>query len=104
MDILSITEIWLRPHGDEGRLHDLTPAGDIAKSCPQESRGGGITVACSKCLSKRISITATFSLHHQSLEVIPLSITVTSGNINFLCLHRPAPSRNNDVIHYLAKE
>ena len=31
MDILFITEIWLKPHGDEGRLHDLTPAGCITK-------------------------------------------------------------------------
>ena len=63
MDILFITETWLKPHGDEGRLHDLTPAGCIAKSFSLESRGGGIAVVY-KCLSKRISIPATFSFHH----------------------------------------
>ena len=31
MDILFITEIWPKPHGDEGRLHDLTPTGYTAK-------------------------------------------------------------------------
>ena len=80
MDILFITENWLKPHGDE--LHDLTHAGYIAKSFPRQSRGGGIAVAY-KCLSKRISITATFSFHHQSFEVIRLSITLNSVNINF---------------------
>ena len=41
MNILFITETRLKPHGDEGRLHGLTPAGYIAKSCPRESQGGG---------------------------------------------------------------
>ena len=97
MDILFITETWLRPHGDEGRLRDLTPAGYIARSFPRESRGGGIAVVHNKCLSNRISITATFCFHHQSFEVIRLSITLTSGNINFFCLYRPPPSRNNQL-------
>ena len=52
MGILFIAETWLKPHGDEGRLHDLTPAGYIAKSIPRESRGGGIAVVYNKCLSK----------------------------------------------------
>ena len=65
MDILFITETRIKPHGDEGRLHDLTPAGYIATSFPQESRGGGIAVVHNKCLSKRISITAMFCFHHQ---------------------------------------
>ena len=60
MDILFIAETWLKPHGDEGRLHDLTPAGYISKSFPRESRGGDIAVVYNKCQSKRISITATF--------------------------------------------
>ena len=97
MDILIITVTWLKPHGDEGRLHDLTPAGYIAKSFPQESRGGDITVAYIKCLSKRISITAAFSFHQQSFKVIRLSIMLTSGNNKFFCLHRPPPSRNHQL-------
>ena len=97
MDILFLTEIWLKPQGDEGRLHDLTAAGYIAKSFPRESRGGGIAVVYNKCLYKRISITATFCFHHQSFEVLRLSITLTSGNINLFFLHRPPPSRNNQL-------
>ena len=118
MDILFITETWLRPHGDEGRLHDLNPAGYIDKSFPRESRGGHIAVIYNKRLFKQMSMTATFSFHHQSFEVIRLSITLTSGNINFFCLYRTPPDRNNQltdssffsefsfcwiyVIHYLA--
>ena len=52
MDILFVTETWLKPHGDEGRLHDLTPVGYIAKSFLRESRDGGIAVVYNKCLSK----------------------------------------------------
>ena len=92
-----ITEAWLKPHGDESRLHYLTPAGYIAKSFPQESRGGGIAVVYNKCQSKRISVTAMFSFHHLSFEVIRLSITLTSGNINFFGLYRHASSRNNQL-------
>ena len=97
IDILFITETWLKPHGDEGRLDDLSPAGYVAKSFSRESRGGGIAVVYNKCLSKRISITATFCFHHQSFEVTRLSITLTSGNINLFCLYRPPPSRNNQL-------
>ena len=97
MDILFITETWLKPHGDEGRLRDLTPAGYIVKSFPRESRGGGIAVVYNKYLSKRISITATFCFHHQSIEMLRLSITLTAGIINFFCLNRSPPSRNNQL-------
>ena len=48
-----------------------------------------------KYLSKLISLTATFSLHHRSFKVIQLSLTLTSGNINFFCLFGPPSSRNN---------
>ena len=91
-----MTETWLNPHGDEGRLHDLTPAGYVAKSFPQESRGGGIAVVY-KCLSKQIFMTATFSFHHWSFKVMRLSITLNSGNINFFCLYRPPPDKNNQL-------
>ena len=50
-----------------------------------------------KCLSKQISITATFSFHHRSFDVI-LSIMLTSGNINLFCLCISPPSRNNQLI------
>ena len=51
----------------------------------------------SKCLSKWISINATFSFHHRSLKAIRLSITLTYQNINHFLLHRPPPSRNNQL-------
>ena len=70
--IFFAAETLLKPHGDEGRLHDLIPAGCIAKSFTRDSRGGGLAVVYNKCLSKRISITATFSFHHQSFEVMRL--------------------------------
>ena len=97
MDILFITETWLKSHGDEGRLRDVTPNGYIVKSFSRESRGGGIDVVYNNFLSKRISITATLSLHHQSFEVIRLSITLTSVNKNVLCLYRLPPSRNKQL-------
>ena len=97
MDILSITETWLKPHGDEGKLHDLSPAGYIAKSFPRESQGADIAVVYNKCLYKRISITATFTFQQRSFEMIRVSITLISGNINFFCLYRPPSSRNNQL-------
>ena len=42
-------------------------------------------------------MTATLSFHHQSFKLMWLSITLTSGNINFFCLYRPPPSRNNQL-------
>ena len=39
---------------------------DIAKSFPLELRGGYIAVVYNKCLSKRMSITATLCFQHRS--------------------------------------
>ena len=58
MDFLFITETWLKPHSDEGRLHGLNPAGYIAKSFPLETRGGGIAVVYVSLLE-----TTTFSVY-----------------------------------------
>ena len=48
VDILFITESWLRESGDEAKLCDLSPAGYSIRSFPRLSRGGGIAVLAKK--------------------------------------------------------
>ena len=44
-----------------------------------------------------ISITATFYFHQQSFQVIRMSLTLTSGKINFFYIYRPPQGRNNQL-------
>ena len=41
IDILFITETWLRCQGDEAKRVDMTPPGYSMKSFPRSARGGG---------------------------------------------------------------
>ena len=51
----------------------------------------------SDCKGSLVYIAAMFFFQHLSFEVMRLSITLTSGNISFIYLHRPPPCRNNQL-------
>ena len=40
IDLMFLTETWLRSHGDEAKIADLAPSGYAVKSFPRPSRGG----------------------------------------------------------------
>ena len=41
IDLMFLTETWLRSHGDEAKIVDLASSGYAVKSFPRPSRGGG---------------------------------------------------------------
>ena len=48
IDILFITETWLRCQGDEAKSVDMMPPGDSMKSFPHSTRGGGVGLHCER--------------------------------------------------------
>ena len=44
IDIMFLTETWMRSHGDEAKYADLTPPGYSLRSFPRATRGGGLAV------------------------------------------------------------
>ena len=55
VDVLFLTETWLRQAGDEAKCADLAPPGFTAKSFPRSSRGGGLAVVLKDSLVPHFS-------------------------------------------------
>ena len=55
VDVLFITETWLRQAGDEANCADLALPGLTAKSFPRSSRGGGLAIVLKDSLLPHFS-------------------------------------------------
>ncbi|XP_070208070.1 piggyBac transposable element-derived protein 4-like [Littorina saxatilis] len=71
VDIMFITETWLRESGDESKCADLTPPGYKLFSFPRQvgptaKRGGGIAVIVKDHLASLGCVTNDFSFPHRS--------------------------------------
>ena len=73
VDIMFLTETWLRSHGDEAKYADLTPPGYSLRSFPRATRGGGLDVILRDNFP--VTITTSFPFAHSSFE---LSVTPTA--------------------------
>ena len=95
IQVMFLTETWLRARGDDARCSDLTPAGYSVRSFPRPSRGGGLAVIFHDRYSSRISFTTPFPFDHSSFELARVSLAMTQQTVNFFCVYRPPPSRKN---------
>ena len=95
IQLMFLTETWLRARGDDARCSDLTPAGYSIRSFPRPSRGGGLAVIFHDRYSSRISFTTPFPFDHSSFELARVSLAMTQQTVNFFCVYRPPPSRKN---------
>ena len=95
IQLMFLTETWLRAIGDDARCSDLTPAGYSIRSFPWPSRGGGLAVIFHDCYSSRISFTTSFPFDHPSFELARVSLAMTQQTVNFFCVYHPPPSRKN---------
>ena len=68
VDILFITESWLRESGDEAKLCDLSPAGCSVRSFPRLSRGGGIAVLAKKNTFNCLTFSTILDFDHYHLN------------------------------------
>ena len=87
VDILFLTETWMKTHGDESKCVDLTPPGYKLRSFPRATRGGGLAVIYRD----------HFPVTHTSFELVQLQLTAPH-HIHFFCLYRPPPSRKNSMM------
>ncbi|KAL8580767.1 hypothetical protein ACOMHN_018439 [Nucella lapillus] len=73
VDVMVLTETWLKEFGDESKIADLTPPGYKLFSFPRQltasiKGGGGIAVIMKDCLASHTSINTTLSFTHTSFE------------------------------------
>ena len=97
VDVLFITETWLKQDGDEAKLFDLTPAGYSIKSFPRNSRGGGIAILAKDSLLSRLTFSTDFGFDHSTFEIVHANLSMQKTSINFFCLYRPPPSQRNNL-------
>ncbi|WP_419592668.1 endonuclease/exonuclease/phosphatase family protein, partial [Thiolapillus sp.] len=73
IDIMLLTETWLRPAGDEAKIADLAPPGYSVLSFPRSSggpsvKGGGIAFVLRDSLKQHVSSTSSFPVQHPCFE------------------------------------
>ena len=94
IDLLFITETWLKQEGDESKQADLCPPGYKLKSVPRCTRAGGIAVIYKEQL--KVSFTSNFSFQHSSFELLELTLSAPV-QIHFYCMYRPPPNKKNGL-------
>ena len=93
IDIVLLTETWLRPAGDDAKIADLAPPGYSVLSFPRfwgSAKGGGIDFS----LKPHVATTSSFPLQHSCPEAAHLTLTYNK-HLTVFCIYRPLPSKNN---------
>ena len=98
IDIMLLTEIWLRPAGDEAKIADLAPPGYSVLCFPRSAagsgaKGGGIAFVIRDSLKPHVATTSSFPVHHPCFEAAQLSLTYNKQLTNFFCIYRPLPAK-----------
>ena len=100
IDIMLLTETWLRPAGDEAKIADLAPPRYSVLSFPRSAggsgaKGGGIAFVLRDSLEPHVATTSSFPVKHPCFETAQLSLTYNKQLTNLFCIHRPPPSEKN---------
>ena len=94
LDVLCITETWLREEGDDVSIGEMTPPGFSFLHRPLVSgRGGGVALIFRQHLNVRLCKHRSFS----SFENIEVCITRGKQTIRHGCVYRPPPSAGNKL-------
>ena len=89
IDIMLLTETWLRPAGDEAKIADLAPPGYSVFSFPRSwgsAKGGGIHFS----LKPHVATTSSFPLQHSCPEAAHLTLTYNK-HLTVFCIYRSLP-------------
>ena len=76
IDILFLTETWLRPSDDEIKCADLTSLDYIINSFAHNSKGGGIAMLAKNSVAHRITYTSKFTFNHTSFELVHATLVL----------------------------
>ena len=94
LDVLCLTETWLREEGDDVSTGEMTPPGFSFLHRPRVSgRGGGVALIFRQHLNVRLCKHRSFS----SFENIEVCITRGKQTIRLGCVYRPPPSAGNKL-------
>ena len=97
INMLFLTETWLRPFDDEIKCTNLMPSGYTVNSFARNSGGGGITVLAMNSIAHRITYTSKFTFNHTSFELVHVTLVLHNQTINFFCIYRPPLSHKNKL-------
>ncbi|XP_061194315.1 uncharacterized protein LOC133202489 [Saccostrea echinata] len=93
VDILSLTETWLRPDSDRFILLEFSPDGySILQKPRQDQRGGGIAIVHKDQINIKHKESDTRFTHFEHLEC---SVNVGNQHICLCVIYRPPPSKTN---------
>ncbi|KAL8594569.1 hypothetical protein ACOMHN_002124 [Nucella lapillus] len=91
VDILLLTETWLRSAGDEAKCADLSPPGYSVHSFPRDRlrgpvRGGGIAIIVNNSLKHQVLSCSFSDLDHPSFEAAYIILNINRQRLNlFSC-------------------
>ena len=89
LDVLCLSETWLREAGDDVSIGEMTPPGFSFLHRPRVSgRGGGVEIICRQHL--RVCSFASF-------DNIEVCLTRGKETIQLVCMYRPSPSSQNKL-------
>ncbi|KAL8568596.1 hypothetical protein ACOMHN_006257 [Nucella lapillus] len=100
IDILLLTETWLRSAGDEAKCAGLSPPGYSVHSFPRDRlrgpvRGGGIAIIVNNSLKHQVLSCSFSDLDHPSFEAAYIILNINRQRLNLFCVYRPPPSKLN---------
>jgi len=97
LDLIFITESWIHETGDDVIKAELTPSGYKILNKPRMSGdpGGGIAIIYRSNL--QISISNQSHENITSFEYFETKFTSHQGDIHFVCVYRPPPSKKNKL-------
>jgi len=102
IDILVITETWLKTSGDESIIATLTPSGYRFHQFARQSRGGGVAIIFRDYLN--IKMVPSQSPLPASYEHIEFLVKHAKTATRVIALYRPPPSRKNGLTIAMFKD
>ena len=102
LDVLCVTETWLRADGDDVPIGEMTPPGYSLLHCPRlTGRGGGVAILYRQHLKVRQCKLRSFT----TFDNIEVCLAVGKRTVRLSVLYRPPPSQKNrlTVVDFLAE-
>jgi len=86
IDILAVTETWLRPHDTAACIADISPSGFTFHHRPRSvGRGGGVGFL----IAKQFKVNLLSNPEYSTFESICVDISHSSFSGYFVCIYRP---------------
>ena len=86
VDILAVTDTWLKPHYTVACIADISPSGYTFHRRPRSGRrGGGVGFL----VSKQFNVNLHSNPEYFSFDSISVEISYSSFSAYFVCIYRP---------------